>query len=53
MTALNIGAEYKHLATLSGIPAMVMGGVKPIHEKYVMFVNLFATNVVKTAQLDC
>jgi hypothetical protein len=51
MTGLIIGAEYNAQTTLSGIPAMVMARVKPIAINYAMFVNPFATNALKTAQI--
>ena len=46
-----VGAEYNAQTTLSGVPAMVMARVKPIAMNYAMFVNSFATNEVKTAQI--
>jgi len=51
MTGLIIVAEYNAPTTLSGIPAMVMAGVKCITINYSMFVNPFAMNAVKTAQI--
>jgi hypothetical protein len=51
VTGLIVGAEYNAQTTLSGVPAMVMARVKPIAMNYAMFVNPFATNAVKTAQI--
>ena len=51
MTGFIVGAEYNGHPTLSGVPAMVMARVKPIAINYVMFVNPFATNAVKTTQI--
>jgi len=51
MTGLMSSTVYNTLATLSGIPAMVMAYVKPKAINYGMVVNLFATNAVKTAQV--
>jgi len=51
MTGLIVGAEYNAQTTLSGVPAMVMACVKPIAIDYTMFVNPFAMNAVKTAQI--
>jgi hypothetical protein len=51
VTGLIVGAEYNGQTTLSGVPAMVMACVKPIAINYTMFVNPFATNAVKTAQI--
>jgi hypothetical protein len=51
VTGLIVGAEYNAQTTLSGVPAMVMAHVKPIAINYVMFVNPFAPNAVKTAQI--
>jgi len=51
VTGLIVGAEYNAQTTLSGVPAMVMADVKPIAINYAMFVNPFATNAVKTAQI--
>jgi len=48
VTGLIVGAEYNAQTTLSGVPAMVMARVKPKAINYAMFVNLFATNAVKT-----
>jgi len=45
------GAEYNAQTPLSGIPVMVMAGVKSIAINCVMFVNPSATNAVKTAQI--
>jgi len=50
-TSLIVGAEYNAQTTLSGVPAMVMAHVKRIAINYVKFVNPFATNAVKTAQI--
>jgi len=49
MTGLIVGAAYNVQTTLSGVLAMVMVCVKPIAINYVMFVNPFASNAVKTA----
>jgi len=49
VTGLIVGIEYNALVTLSGILVMVMARVKPTGINYAMFVNLFATNPVKTA----
>jgi len=51
MTCLIVGAEYNAQKTLWGVPAMVMAHVKHITINYRMFVNPFATNAVKTAQI--
>jgi len=51
MTGLMVSTEYNAQITLSGILAMVMACVKPIGINYAMFVNPFATNAVKTAQI--
>jgi len=51
VTGLIIGAEYNAQKTVSGVPAMGMACVMPIGINYVMFVNLFATNAVKTPQI--
>jgi len=51
MTGLIFSTEYNAQTTLSGIPAMVMECVKPIAINDAMFVNPFATNAVKTAQI--
>jgi len=51
VTGLIVGAEYHAQATLSGVPAMVMARVNHIASNYVMFVNPFATNAVKTTQI--
>jgi hypothetical protein len=51
MTGLIVGAEYNAQTTLSGVSVMVMARVKPIAINYAMFVNPFATNGVKTAQI--
>jgi len=51
VTGLIVGAEYNAQTTLSGVPAMVMARVKSIAINYAMFVNPFATNAVKTAQI--
>jgi hypothetical protein len=53
MTGLIVGAEYNAQTTLSGVLAIVMARLKPIAINYVMFVNPFTTNVVKTAQINC
>jgi len=49
VTGLIVGTEYNAQTTLSGIPALVMARVKPIAINDAMFVNSFATNLVKTA----
>jgi len=43
--------NYNAPTTLSGVPVMVIAHVKPIAITYAMFVNPFATNGVKTAQI--
>ena len=48
-----VGTEYNTQTTLSGDPATVMACVQPIVSNYAMFVNPFATNVVKAAQIQC
>jgi hypothetical protein len=48
---LILDAEYTAQTTLSGILAMVMARVKPIAINHTMFVNPFATNAGKTAQI--
>jgi hypothetical protein len=50
VTGLIVGAEYNAQTTLSGVPAMVMARMQRIDINYAMFVNSFATNVVKTAR---
>jgi len=51
VTGLIVGTEYNAQITLTNFPAMVMTGVKPLAIIYAMFVNPFATNAVKTAQI--
>jgi len=51
VTDLIVGAQCNAQTTLSGITALVMARVKPIAINFAMFVNLFATNVVKTTQI--
>jgi len=51
MTGLLVGTDYNSQTTLSGILAMVMACVKPVAINYGIFVNPFATNAVKTAQI--
>jgi len=51
VTGLVISTKYNAQTTLSGVLAIVMARVKPIAIKYAMFVNPFATNAVKTAQI--
>jgi len=51
MTGLIVSTEYHVQTNYSGVPAMVMARVKPIASNYVMFVNPFAKNAVKTAQI--
>jgi len=46
-----MGTGYNAQTTLSGVPAMVMARVKPLAINYAIFVDLFATNAVKTAQI--
>jgi hypothetical protein len=52
VTGLIVGAEYNAQTTLLPVPAMVMAHVKPIAISYVMFENPFATNEVRTAQIQ-
>jgi hypothetical protein len=52
MTGLSVSAEYTVQKTVSGIPRMVVAGVKPIVINSVIFVNLFATITVQTAQSE-
>jgi hypothetical protein len=51
VTGFIVGAEHNAQRTLSGVPAMVMARVKPIAINYAMFVNPFAMNEVKSAQI--
>lgn len=51
MTGLIVGAEYNAQTTLSGFLTMVMAHLKTIANIDAMFVNHFATNMVKTAQI--
>jgi len=51
LTGLIVGREYNAEMTLSGVLAIVMARVKPIAINYAIFVNPFATYVVKTAQI--
>jgi hypothetical protein len=51
VTGLIVVTEYNAQTTLSGVQAMVMARVKPIAINYAMFVNPFAMNAVKTAQI--
>lgn len=51
MTGLIVGAEYNTQISQSGVQAMVIAHVKPIAINYEMVVNLFPTNLVKTAQI--
>lgn len=51
VTGLIGRAEYYAKTTLSGVPTMVMPRSKPMAVHYVMLVNPFATNVVKTTQI--
>jgi len=51
VTGLIVGAEYNTQTTISRVPVMVMACVKPLAIKYAIFVNPFATNAVKTAQI--
>jgi len=48
LTGLIIGAEHNAQTPPSGVTAMVMAYVKPRAVHYAMFMNPFATNVVKT-----
>jgi len=48
---LIVGAEYNAQTTVAGNTAMVMARVKPLAINYAMFVNPFATNAMKTAQI--
>jgi len=48
VTGLIVGTEHNAQTTLSGVPAMVMAGGKPIPINYAMLVNRFAMNAVKT-----
>jgi len=52
MTGLIVGAEYNAQTTVSGVPAMVTAGGKPIAINFQMFVNPSATNEVKTALIQ-
>jgi hypothetical protein len=51
VTGLIAGTKYNAQTTHSGVSAMVMARVKTIAITYVMFVNPFATNAVKTTQV--
>jgi hypothetical protein len=51
VTGLIVGAEYNAQTIHFGLPAMIMARVKPIAINYVMFVNTFALNTVKTTQI--
>jgi hypothetical protein len=51
VTGLIVITENNVPRTFSGDPAMVMARVKPVAIKYEIFVNPFATNAVKTAQI--
>jgi len=51
VTGLIVGAEYNAQTTLSGVLAMFMEHVKSIAINYAMFVNPFAMNAVKAAQI--
>jgi hypothetical protein len=51
VTGLIVGTEYNAQTTISGVPVLVMVCVKPVTINYAMFVNTFATNAVKTAQI--
>jgi len=51
ITGLIISGKYNAQTILSGIPAMFMACVKAIATNHRMFVNSFATNVVKTTQI--
>jgi len=53
VTGLIVGVEYNAKTTLPGVPAMVMAYVKSTAINYEMFVNPFATNAVKAAQINC
>jgi len=52
MIGLIISTNYNAQATLSGVCAMIMACVKPLTVNYEMFMNPFATNLVKTAQIN-
>jgi hypothetical protein len=49
LTGLIVCAECNTQTTVSGVPAMVIACVTPIAMDYMMFVNPFTTNAVKTA----
>jgi len=51
MTGLIVGAESNTQTTHSAVPAMVMARAKAIATNYLMFVNTFVPNAVKTAQI--
>jgi hypothetical protein len=51
VTCLIVDAEYNIQPILPGILGMVMACVQTILITYVMFVNSFARNTVKTAQI--
>jgi hypothetical protein len=51
VTGIIVSGEYNVQTTFSGVPAMVTAHVEPIAMNYAMFVNPFATNAVKTAQI--
>jgi hypothetical protein len=52
VTGLTIGKAYYAQTIFSGIPAIIVARVKSIAINYAMFVNRFATNAVKTAQIN-
>jgi len=47
-----VGAEYDAQTTLSGVQVMAMARVQPIAMNSAIFLNLFATNVAKTTQIQ-
>jgi len=51
MTGLIACTDYNAQTTLSGVRVIFMARVKPIAFNYVMFVNQFDPNVVRTAQI--
>jgi len=50
-TGLIVGTEYNTQTTLEEFPAMVLLSEKPTAVIYAMFIQPFATNVVRTAQI--
>jgi len=51
VTGLIVGEDYNTQTTFSGVLALVMAQMKPIAINYVMFVNPFAMNAVRTTQI--